>query len=444
MGNRAITLRGRIFQTAAEMVIGIASAVFFSFLMVYFLYGNRIISSISIKEELDYDLIRKDPYVADYLNQFKVNYVIFDGYGKIKQKYISESNLIIVKECFHNQKNLKASSGEYLFFEGAEVSIVIRVPYVPEFADIELEEKYHFNLLFNNAVLFLCFLMASIPVIRFLQQTKNEFLELEKSILEDAKSETRVGKPPRIIEIQKSIDQVSAMKKTLFDLIEREKGQKKDLLFQTSALSHDIKTPLTVIKGNVWLFEHCDSENEKKECIKCINSGIESIEDYLDQMISYAKLSYYPEEKREIRIKDLVDGILNGVEGYRAEVKLEVIYNFKDETVYCSKSSVQRAVVNMLINAYNHAKNRVSFQIAFKECLVFKIYNDGDHLGEEMIENIGKLFFTGDKGRNNKDKHYGIGLYFAKNVALNHGGDLSCENLADGVEFTLEIMSSKP
>lgn len=445
MGNKGVTLRGRILQAIIEIIVGIVLIIFLSFVVIYFLYDNRVINSVSIKDELDYNLIQNENGVTKYLDEIKVNYVFFDKLGQIKKKYISDSNLIIARESFNSNKAVNTISGEYLFFENINGFVVIRIPYVPEFTNIELEEKNNFNTLFNNILLFLCFLISIISSIRLLQQTKNEFLALENSILGSIENDLPANKSVKIIEIQKSIEQVNYMKRILVDLIEKEKSQKKDLLFQTSALSHDIKTPLTIIKGNVGLLEYCDNEEEVEECIRYINSGVETIEDYLDQMISYAKLSYYPEEKRDIEISELINGILKNIDGYKKNIKFELKYEFEDHNIkiFCSKSNIERAVVNLLMNAFQHAKNKVILRITSNESMKFRVYNDGENMSEETMKNIGKLFFTDDKRRDNKYRHYGIGLYFAKKMAIEHGGDLKGNNLVDGVEFILEVQSKR-
>lgn len=441
MGNRGITLRGRIVQTAIEIIIGIILVVFFSFLVIYFLYGNRIINSVSIKEELNYDLIKNRNEITNYLDEIKIDYVFFNELGQIKKKYISDSNLILARESLNSKKDLETSSGEFMILKNINGFVVVRIPYVPEFTDVNLKEKYNFNSIFNNIILSLFFIISLIPIIRLLRQTKKEFLELENSILGNKINDKANVGSPKIIEIQKSIRQVNDMKASLIDLIEKEKSQKKDLLFQTSALSHDIKTPLTIIKGNAGLLEYCDSREEMEECIRLVNSGVETIENYLDQMISYAKISYYPEEKKDVELGCLVSDILKNIDGYKNDIEFELKCDFenKNEKIFCSKANVERAVINILINAFQYAKSRVILYIECDEKLTFRIYNDGKNVRKETLENIGKLFFTEDKRRNNNGKHYGIGLYFAKKIAVDHGGHLECNNLDSGVEFVLEI-----
>lgn len=439
MGYREMTLGRRIIQTILEIIIGVILVLGVFFLIMYLLYGNRVICSYSIKKELDLDYMSKENSIVDYLNAKKVNYVIFCKDGDIKRKNISDSHLITAQECLKEQKILNTYSGEYLFFSSTDFVVVVRIPYVPEFTNIALEERYHFNALCNNIFLLLCFLIFCNAIVRLIRQTKKELLELESVILDNGDRKIRTGNPPKIMEIKRSINQVNDMKKTLIHLIEKEKAQKKDLLFQVSALSHDIRTPLTVIKGNAGLLEYCDSKEEVQECIQYINAGVESIEDYIEQIISYAKWSYYPEEKKEIRINELIQDTVKEVEGYKKDIEFEVKYENGLEIVFCSKSNIERALINIVINALRHAKSKVSLTVILGEVVEFRIYNDGERMSDELIHNIGKLFFVGDKKRNTQDRHYGIGLYFAKNVALDHGGYLKCENLENGVQFSLGI-----
>lgn len=439
MGNREITLGRRIIQTIFEIIIGIILLTLISFIIIYFLYKNRIINSYTIKKEIDYNFVQNENNISNYLNNLKVNYVIFYNDGKIKNKYISDLYLTTAQKCFENKKSLNTNHFEYLFFKNKNLSIIIKIPYIPEFTNIKLEDNYHFNTIFNTIFIIMCFIIFCHSIIKLIHQTKKELLELERIILENNYN-TKPKVQTNIIEIKNSITKVKNMKKNLMNLIKKEKEQQKDMLFQISALSHDIRTPLTIIKGNAGLIEYCEDKTEIEECIKDINSSVESIENYIDQIILYTKLSYYSDEKSYVKINDLIKIISEETKGYKKDInfKIKCDNNDKYKNIFCSKTNVERALINIITNAFRYANTEVILSINFNKYVEFKIYNDGQHLDEELISNIGKLFFTGDKKRESNN-HYGIGLYFAKNVAYKHKGYLNCKNLKNGVEFIFAI-----
>lgn len=439
MGNREITLGRRIIQTIFEIIIGIILLTLISFIVIYFLYKNRIINSYTIKKEIDYNFVQNENNISNYLNNLKVNYVIFYNDGKIKNKYISDLYLTTAQKCFENKKSLNTNHFEYLFFKNKNLSIIIKIPYIPEFTNIKLEDNYHFNTIFNTIFIIMCFIIFCHSIIKLIHQTKKELLELERIILENNYN-TKPKVQTNIIEIKNSITKVKNMKKNLMNLIKKEKEQQKDMLFQISALSHDIRTPLTIIKGNAGLIEYCEDKTEIEECIKDINSSVESIENYIDQIILYTKLSYYSDEKSYVKINDLIKVISEETKGYKKDInfKIKCDNNDKYKNIFCSKTNVERALINIITNAFRYANTEVILSINFNNYVEFKIYNDGQHLDEELINNIGKLFFTGDKKRESNN-HYGIGLYFAKNVAYKHKGYLNCKNLKNGVEFIFAI-----
>lgn len=436
MENKGMSFKRRLGKTLFEMVLSVICVIGLSFFIIFFLYGNNIINSVNLKKELKVERIEDKEQSVEYLEKMRVNYVQFDKKGKVLNKYIANHNLILAKEAFRTKKVIKDSSGEYIPYLKGDSQIVVRIPFIPEFSDLELEEKEPFNNLFNKLIIIICLIVSIIPIINLIYQIKNEFLELEKVIIGSPEESLR---KPQIIEIQKSIKSVKSMKKMLFNLIEKEKHQKKDLLYQTSALSHDIKTPLTIIKGNVGMLEYCENKDEERECIESIYSGIDTIENYLDKMIKYSKLSYFPENKSDVFLIDLIEEIQKSVQGYRSEIDFVVNNNIKNTnlSINCSKNNVERAVINILTNAFEYAKTKVVLDIELEDYLIFKIYNDGENIDSDLLNDLGKLFYSGDKGRNNK--HYGIGLYFAKNVAHEHNGNLTYKNLDGGVKFILSL-----
>lgn len=76
----------------------------------------------------------------------------------------------------------------------------------------------------------------------------------------------------------------------LVALLQAERKAKKDLSFQVAALAHDIKTPLTVLKGNLELLEMTGLTKKQLEFLTSANNSIQTFEKYFNDMIHYSRL----------------------------------------------------------------------------------------------------------------------------------------------------------
>ncbi|MCK1236372.1 ATP-binding protein [Streptococcus uberis] len=106
-----------------------------------------------------------------------------------------------------------------------------------------------------------------------------------------------------------------------------------------------------------------------------------------------------------------------------------------------NRLNLDRALLNILSNALRYCSEKGEVVLSISECpnfVSFEIWNNGIPFTEEALKDGGKLFYTENKGRN--DKHYGIGLSFAQKIAMRHQGQLVLSNpQKGGAQVTLLI-----
>lgn len=448
MANRSLSFSRRVWQILFEILLGLVFVLVLAFTSLYLLYQTRILNPLEVMDEISASKLKEVTSPSEletYLSAYHLDYVVFDEKGEITNTFLEKSQEALAKQAFLENTVVETASESYRPYQaGNHQTVVIRFSLIPEFSKREWRKNYDFNQLFSYTILILVFLATIFPFVRFLYQARKEFHILEAV----PKKATVYAREPdlndvRIREIRQSIEAIKEMETRLETLIEYEKQEKKDLIFQVSALSHDIKTPLTIIKGNVGLIEECDNPEEVSECLAYIDDGISQIEDYLDLMINYSKWIYQPDAKHTVSLNSLIAGISNQVQGYISKgTDFEIRNESERDSLYCSSSNIQRAIVNILTNAFDFAESKVSLQISDSENqLLFQIYNDGPPLDSQGLEHVGKLFYTQSQGRSASDKHYGLGLYFSRLTASLHGGSLSCQNLDKGVLFQFIIQA---
>lgn len=211
------------------------------------------------------------------------------------------------------------------------------------------------------------------------------------------------------IETKKHIEK---MQKKIKNMLEEEKQQKQELMFQVSAAAHDLKTPLTVIKGNAEFLQSIDTIRQEKQCLSDIEVASKRLDDYFEQLINYSKTFYDQDsEWQTCSISELIE-ILEQELHYTTRKK--AIFTLENEVnenteIRINLNLVIRAILNLVTNALHYSKEEkptISLTIySTKEKLCISLWNSGSEFSQEILDSVGRLFYREDKSRNPESNH---------------------------------------
>ena len=217
-------------------------------------------------------------------------------------------------------------------------------------------------------------------------------------------------------------------------------------MFQVSAASHDLKTPLTIIKGNAEFLHTSTKDEQSKECLADIVRASQRLLDYFNQLIHYSK-TYYDDgtDWTEYSSSDFINELEKEISFLiKNQMKFSFEQNLKGtESYYINPSLLIRAIQNILTNALEYAdkqnpKIKIRVEQVRKE-LKIGIWNNGSEFPDEVLTNFGKLFYRMDKARTVKEQHFGIGLSFVCRVAELHKGRVELKNRDEGAEVIMSL-----
>lgn len=197
----------------------------------------------------------------------------------------------------------------------------------------------------------------------------------------------------------------------------------KQEMFQN--LSHDFKTPISVIKSYAEAIE--DGIVEPKDA-KIIAEQTLKLQDKVMKLLEYNKLEYIDSKKafEEVNMKNVITNVIQTYRILLSKLKL----NLKLEDVYFVgfKENYITVVSNILDNAIRFAKTKIS--ITLKDNYL-SIYNDGIPIDEKYIEELFKPYEKGTRGQ------FGLGMSIVQKTVNRFGYRLKVENIDDGVKFTI-------
>ena len=217
---------------------------------------------------------------------------------------------------------------------------------------------------------------------------------------------------------------------------------------QMSALAHDIKTPLTVVRGNSELLLETELTDEQKNYADYISGSALQIQNYVQTLIEVTKSQEGIEQVPvNVNVFDVLADIkkqtlgLSEVYQHQINWKEELESENSDSIISVVYDHVVRAVMNAVRNAAEHTPKGgvINITAAYSGGeLVFTIEDSGSGFTPEALAHGTEQFFMDDSSRSG-GSHYGIGLFFAKKAAEAHGGKIILANSKETGGAKVEI-----
>ncbi|WP_026528456.1 sensor histidine kinase [Butyrivibrio sp. VCD2006] len=228
---------------------------------------------------------------------------------------------------------------------------------------------------------------------------------------------------------------------------------------QMSALAHDIKTPLTVVRGNSELLLETELTDEQKNYADYISGSALQIQNYVQTLIEVTKSQEGVKQAPiKVAVSELIGDIKNQTMGLSEVYDLKI--NWKEEcnnqaVINVVYDQVVRAVMNVIRNAAEHTPEGGEISIGVAEQfsgrpeeivaseIQFAVEDSGSGFTPEALAHGTEQFFMDDSSRTG-GSHYGIGLFFAKKVAEDHGGEIVLANSKEtgGAKVEISFKSS--
>lgn len=214
-----------------------------------------------------------------------------------------------------------------------------------------------------------------------------------------------------------------------------------------SNASHELKTPITAIRGYAELLDNgfVQDEETKKKFIKRILKSTENMTRLIDDILMISRLETKDAEVTfsMVRMNLLVDEIFDAVESIADAQQVTLHKECEPAVVEASPKQLRELLMNLIVNGikYNKEGGNVWVKIgANGHDVVIRVKDDGMGISEEDQERIFERFYRVDKGRSRKMGGTGLGLSIVKHVVEFYGGYMRLESkLNQGSEFIISI-----
>lgn len=202
-----------------------------------------------------------------------------------------------------------------------------------------------------------------------------------------------------------------------------------------SALAHDIRTPLTIMKGNAELILEETELEPIYEDASIICGNIDKMERYIRLLIEATKNEFTVSKNNEtITLALFLNQIIMEAKDLCRMKGMELVttVSHQDETILVDQELVSRAILNIIKNAIEHSSlaTKICASFIYKEgMLQVSIEDFGSGFSEDALNNATKQFYTDRKERSSEN--YGLGMYIAAEVAKAYEGTVTFCNKSD-------------
>lgn len=243
----------------------------------------------------------------------------------------------------------------------------------------------------------------------------------------------------RVKELQAALTAIDTLRCELAHSLKEQWAVEQQKNETLAALTHDLKTPLTVIVGNADLLAEDALTMEQKKMAEAILRSAMHAEGYVARLRAVTANGLPDFYREAVSFGDLFSECvqrgkdLTSVRGQTLAAE-EMAPALSGKIIALEKNDVLRAVENLLSNAVRFTP--VGGTIAMGAALEAEkagiwVQDGGPGFSPEALAKAGKTFYT-ENGSRPQDGHMGMGLYFAARVAGQHGGSLVLENTPEG------------
>ncbi|MGF7050619.1 signal transduction histidine kinase [Paenibacillus sp. DS2015] len=220
-------------------------------------------------------------------------------------------------------------------------------------------------------------------------------------------------------------------------------------------ISHDLKTPITAIKGYVdgILDGVADTPQKTEKYMRTIHEKADDMDKLIDELFLYSKLDLnsIPFHWVDTNLDGYVQEVIEGVKLDLEKKGVQLHYIHQEETLMLVKVDyhrLKRVFTNIIDNSVNFMdkdNKEITIRISpfeLEEGYAFvEIHDNGLGIAEQDLPHIFDQFYRSDPSRNKHNGGSGLGLAIAKQIIQAHGGDIGVKSeLGKGttIYFTLK------
>lgn len=241
-------------------------------------------------------------------------------------------------------------------------------------------------------------------------------------------------------QLSEALESLQSANEQLQSDIEKERRQERQRIDFFTSVSHELKTPITIIKGELEgmiykVGEYKDRDAYLKHALKTATD----MEILVKDILSAARMgdSDFHLLREKVDMTRLAERCCRKVKGIAEDKKIKMLSHLQQNVFYHGDQRLlQQAVSNIINNAVIYSPEQAEVEVELSDAML-TVHNTGVHIKDEDLEQLFIPFFRVDKSRNRNTGGSGLGLYIVKTIFDHHRISYKLENTENGVKFTV-------
>lgn len=220
-----------------------------------------------------------------------------------------------------------------------------------------------------------------------------------------------------------------------------------------SNVTHELKTPLTSIRGFVDTLRHGALHDEKvaNRFLEIIDIEAERLSTLIEDILQLSEIENRIVENRQLTdLEQVVEEIMPLMNEKATNKKLELNYYIDDQLplYYCNNHRIKQLLINLIDNAIKYTEegqiNLAVRYLKLEDAIEISVKDTGIGIPENQIDRIFERFYRVDKSRSRKIGGTGLGLSIVKHIVELYDGEVHVEShINDGTLFVIKLPYKK-
>ena len=246
--------------------------------------------------------------------------------------------------------------------------------------------------------------------------------------------------------LQETLENLEAANKQL----EKDMTQEHLLLTQRKelidSLSHEMKTPLGIVRAYVEGLKEETDEQKKQHYMDVILSATDRMNTMIVSLLDLSALEAGAAKLSEERFDfiELVETVAGRLLIDTPNTNYRLTYELPETRafIFADKYRMEQVISNLIINARNHVSNDGEIHLSVVRLegkLLFSIFNQGKQIPTQDISRVWQKFYRGEAPQSNTHSGSGLGLSIVAQILSMYHSSYSVQNLSNGVEFSFDF-----
>lgn len=215
-------------------------------------------------------------------------------------------------------------------------------------------------------------------------------------------------------------------------------------------IAHELRTPLAVMRASLENALQSGDPLAPQKAARLYDETLRLTRLVRElQQLSQAESGHLPLSKTWFPLRELAEEVLETMAAESGERGVTTtVTGFGEATVYADRGRVRQIIINLLGNAFRHARSQVNVNISLEESVIaLTVSDDGNGIEEEELERVFDRFYRGPESQRTEGRErgtgLGLGLAIVRGFARAHGGEARAySQFGKGVSFkvTLPVM----